>query len=310
MIKTDSQGDVVWDNTFTASLDSRYTNLGIYVEQTAYGYFLISNSTWFNSDESKYEQALYFVETDHDGNLIWDYVSDVGNAISVKRTTDGGFIVLQPASADCAERTYDYDPIATDYKLVKLDSQYNVEWTNVYGGYSNDDAFNVIQTDDGGYMIIGYSSSGGAEWLDIYIVKTDSNGNVYRAYYIDSDGDLWGDPDAEPVMSLIRPAGQYVRNNLDCDDTDNGINPCAIDLPGDGIDQNCDGVDGYLYPVGPATVSKMFNLFDAKSVGFFTDNDGGDLQTYYDENGNPYYVKLDTSGNELWRKSSLSKSKK
>lgn len=58
--------------------------------------------------------------------------------------------------------------------------------------------------------------------------------------YVDADGDGFGDPATETdecgVEGLISVGG-------DCDDTNARISPVEVDVPGDGIDQDCDGSD-------------------------------------------------------------------
>lgn len=51
------------------------------------------------------------------------------------------------------------------------------EWSRTYGGPDDDAAWCVIQTDDGGYALAGYTSSFGAGGLDFWLVKVDSFGN-------------------------------------------------------------------------------------------------------------------------------------
>jgi len=63
-------------------------------------------------------------------------------------------------------------------------------------------------------------------------------------YYADVDNDTYGDP--FDAISTCTPPSGYVANNEDCDDTNPAINPNATDNTGNGIDENCDGVDGNL----------------------------------------------------------------
>jgi hypothetical protein len=63
-------------------------------------------------------------------------------------------------------------------------------------------------------------------------------------YYADVDNDTFGDP--FDAISTCTPPSGYVANNEDCDDTNPAINPNATDNTGNGIDENCDGVDGNL----------------------------------------------------------------
>ncbi len=59
-------------------------------------------------------------------------------------------------------------------------------------------------------------------------------------FYLDADGDGWGDPEIERgVASCSAPPG-FVQNRLDCDDTNSGINPEGVEVC-DKVDNNCTG---------------------------------------------------------------------
>ena len=67
-------------------------------------------------------------------------------------------------------------------------------------------------------------------------------------WYVDGDGDGYGDPNIAPVSAVEAPVG-HVSNDFDCDDTNSGINPAAIEVY-DGIDNNCNNlVDEGFTPV-------------------------------------------------------------
>ena len=65
-----------------------------------------------------------------------------------------------------------------------------------------------------------------------------NHGDSYQGvFYPDTDGDGFGDPNG---ATDICPNSGFVQNMTDCDDSDAAINPSMKELPGDGIDNNCD----------------------------------------------------------------------
>jgi hypothetical protein len=70
---------------------------------------------------------------------------------------------------------------------------------------------------------------------------TVSLGNTY---YADNDNDGFGNPDVK-ITGCYKPAG-FVTNNQDCADSNGNIHPGAIDIPDNGIDEDCNGYDTKL----------------------------------------------------------------
>ncbi|MCG7850124.1 MAG: DUF1566 domain-containing protein, partial [ANME-2 cluster archaeon] len=70
-------------------------------------------------------------------------------------------------------------------------------------------------------------------------VDNDCDGEIDEGlFYPDKDKDGYGDI-LDVGQSCPVPEG-YVSDNTDCNDNDSTINPGAVEIPGDGIDQNCD----------------------------------------------------------------------
>ncbi|MCB9676954.1 MAG: hypothetical protein H6737_17695 [Alphaproteobacteria bacterium] len=61
-------------------------------------------------------------------------------------------------------------------------------------------------------------------------------------WFTDADGDGHGDPFGPTLAECEQPSG-FASIDDDCDDATAATYPGALDIPGDGIDQNCDGVD-------------------------------------------------------------------
>jgi len=72
---------------------------------------------------------------------------------------------------------------------------------------------------------------------------TDEEATDATTWYTDADGDGFGDPDS-PVLDCDQPSGT-VEDDSDCEDGDDTAYPDSTETetPGDGVDQDCDGVD-------------------------------------------------------------------
>lgn len=116
---------------------------------------------------------VYVVKVDSVGNLKWTKTiggtgSDQG--FSIVRSNDGGYAI--------AGSTTSYGAGSDDVYVVKLDSLGNLKWTKTIGGTSAEWASSIIQANDHGYAIAGFTRSFGAGNDDIYVIKLDSAGNL------------------------------------------------------------------------------------------------------------------------------------
>jgi len=169
LIKTDANGNVQWAKTYGGTDD----DFAYSVQQTSDGGYILAGET--NSFGAGFYD-IFLIKTDANGNIIWAKTyggtgDDV--AYSVQQTSDGGYIV--------AGYTYSFGAGSIDAFLVKTDANGNIIWAKTFGGTSYDLAYSVQQTSDGGYIVAGYTYSFGAGYYDIFLIKTDANGNAIWA---------------------------------------------------------------------------------------------------------------------------------
>ena len=107
-----------------------------------------------------------------DNILILECTNKTGKKIFYKLDMETSYIIFQNGT----EEQFYYDN--NDFYIVKTNQNGEEEWSQTYDGSGGDDwGYSIEQTNDGGYIICGVS-----ETLDgndnVYLIKTDGQGNV------------------------------------------------------------------------------------------------------------------------------------
>jgi len=166
LAKTDSVGTFDWIRVY-GDVASEEGNCA---QQTSDGGYVIVG--WTESFGAGAED-VYLVRTDSVGDTVWTRTyggTECERGYSVLQTSDGGYIV--------AGWTESFGTGSLDVWLIRTDSLGDTLWARTYGGTGLDYGRSLRATDDGGYIIAGYTWSFGAGRFDAYLVKTDSLGNT------------------------------------------------------------------------------------------------------------------------------------
>lgn len=216
LIKTDAQGNKMWDRTFGGSDTHSHAD---WVQQTSDGGYIIACDTDVGIGKAKLlgwrNYDIWLIKTDSQGNKLWDKtfnISDFDRALAVQQTSDNGYILggdttsfsngnfsnkvwlikTDSMGQETWNRTW-----AGDYSLLlalaTIDSGYilaaatekgnfsrliktDLEGREIWNRTSTNDAFiaSVQNTPDGGYILAGAKSTVGAENSDGLLIKTDS----------------------------------------------------------------------------------------------------------------------------------------
>jgi len=166
LIKTNADGGRQWYRTFQVGYAD---DVGYSIQQTSdFGFIIAGYTGWTYQNHD-----VYLVKTDSLGNISWSNTvggSDDEQGFSMQITSDGGYIIVG--------FTKSFGAGEEDVYLIKTNSSGDTLWTRTYGGTATDIGYSVQQTPDNGYIIAGFTESFGAGSGDVYLIRTNANGDT------------------------------------------------------------------------------------------------------------------------------------
>ncbi len=163
LVRIDADGNEIWARNYGGS----HIDVGRSVKETDDGGFIIAGYTASYGIDEIY---IYLIRTDQYGDTLWtrtygQYRLQWGRSLDI--CEDGGFIIAGWSSDFAPDNVY----------LIRTDSLGNELWSRTFGGSDNEHAWSVIQSSDGGYAVAGWTESTVGRMADIYVIKTDANGD-------------------------------------------------------------------------------------------------------------------------------------
>jgi hypothetical protein len=164
LVRTDARGNGLW----TRAYNYRTEAYGYSVQQTTDGGYIVAGTA---IEDTTGDVCL--IKTNSDGDTSWTRIyGGAGNdgGYSVQQTSDSGYLVVGQTSS--------FGAGSADVWVLRTDGHGDTLWTKTLGGIDKDWGTSSARTSDGGYIITGYTYSFGAGGSDVYLIKTDSLGNV------------------------------------------------------------------------------------------------------------------------------------
>jgi hypothetical protein len=274
VVKLDAHGNLQW----TKTIGGENEDWGRSLIQTSDGGYAIAGYT---KSFGAGEDDVYVVKLDAKGNLQWTKTiggkkRDRGS--SLVQTSDGGYAI--------AGFTDSFGAGETDVYVVKLDAKGNLQWTKTIGGPKRDYGLSLIQTSDGGYAIAGYTTSFGAGYADVYVIKLDAHGNLQWTKTI-------GGPAGDVGNSLIQTSdGGYAIAGYTKSFGAGGEDVYVVKLDANGNLQ-------WTKTIGGENEDWGYSLIQTSDGGYAI---AGATQSFGAGLLDVYVVKLDANGNLQWTK--------
>ncbi|MDO8123882.1 MAG: cadherin repeat domain-containing protein [Candidatus Hermodarchaeota archaeon] len=157
--------DALWNHTFGGPND----DMGYAVIEVSGGGFAIAGHTWsFGAGVNN----GWLIRLDANGNQLWNRTYggyDWESCFKVIEVSGGGFALAGYSTS--------YDAGSNDFWLLRVDANGNHLWNHTYGGALPDGAMSVLEVSSGGFILCGNTASFGVGDADVWVVRTDADGN-------------------------------------------------------------------------------------------------------------------------------------
>ena len=187
--KLTSTGDLMWQKCYGGG----YHDGANAVLQTADGGYFLAGWTYsgdlpgFHDDTtSAVSEDGYLVKTDDTGGLQWQKCigsyEGMEEIAAAQNTADGNIILAGHAGFNSGDVTGNHG--ANDFWMVKITTAGSILWQKCYGGSEHNEAYDVRQTLDGGYVLAGVANSNDSDVVgshgenEMWVVKTNGTGTL------------------------------------------------------------------------------------------------------------------------------------
>ncbi len=161
---TDNNGEYLWLKNF----GSRYYDWGYFVLITA-------DSSYFIGDDNDYSASefdFFIKKKDIAGKEIWTKSygeKGLNKCYSIISGLDDGYVLSGTSYLIDRNKSVTY--------LLKVDEEGNKLWEKIYSGKGNNEVFSVAKCGTYYYFFAGTTNLKRAGNYDVYLLKTDINGN-------------------------------------------------------------------------------------------------------------------------------------
>lgn len=193
--KLNSSGNPVWQKRYGGVHD----DVGHSALVTSDGGFVVVGHI-----ESYSVDSPWIIRLDSSGDLIWQksYTSSVGGRVisAIIETEDSGFV------ATGYYETTSGSGVGPDIWVLAIDSNGNISWSKAYGdqGFNTEYGYDVLQTPDGGYVVVGNANSYDSSAFDAIILRLDPSGNILW------ERELGGTDNEEATSLQLTMDGGYI----------------------------------------------------------------------------------------------------
>ncbi len=203
--KMNEHGEQEWQK----SIGGEGRDLLYSISHTFDGGFILGGSSdsdateGIKKEDCKGNEDYWVVKLDAGGAIEWERtLGGKGQDILTKviPTKDGGYILGGSSGSDQSEDKKRDCRGGLDFWIVKLDNKGKTEWETTLGGQYQELLRSMVITDDGGYLLGGYTNSPTSDDKstdnlsgDFWVVKLDKDGRVEweRTYGGDGNDDLY-----------------------------------------------------------------------------------------------------------------------
>jgi len=161
-----------------------------------------------------------------------------------------------------------------------------IEWFKTYGGLYLDEAISIQPAADGGFLAAGYSYNSSTSGSDIYLIKTDSNGELIWQKAYGGSGDDWAN-----CIQPTTDGGYIIAGGSDEPDVEeNDVYLIKIDAQGQLLWQRTYGGSGS---------EEANHIIQTSDGGYFMI---GWTNSYGAGQDDIYVLRVDSIGDSLWAK--------